>query len=421
VQQAVAADLARVSAPVAQPQQAPDADRQVHGEVVDPARGLANPALGAAHRGCGNLAAAGSALSGGVEAAEHAGLACARLSCAARLAWVRAVRGELRRARDAARAALRATPCPGGCGGDSRAYAYLALAVVHREWDRLDEGARYLDLAEGSARTGADPLVQVEIAAARSGLCLALDDFGGAYDVVRAARLDLNGSATRYAADRLTLAEAEVRVGRGDTATVRTLVTPMRGDANPPPAEVALPLARAHLRDGDPGAAARLLPRWADDRVADPLPLRLEVGLLCALAAHRAGDAHGAARCLERVLALAEPEGFRRLFTHGGPPVRAMLARQRDAGTAYWWWVRELLGVNNRVAVDNGQSLVEPLSDRERTVLRYLQGTLSNLEIAADLSVSVNTVKSHVRNIYRKLSVARRREAVRRARELNLL
>ena len=63
----------------------------------------------------------------------------------------------------------------------------------------------------------------------------------------------------------------------------------------------------------------------------------------------------------------------------------------------------------------------EPLTERELTVLRYLQSVLSNEEIASKLFVSPNTVKTHVRNIYRKLGVGRRREAVRRARELHLL
>ena len=58
---------------------------------------------------------------------------------------------------------------------------------------------------------------------------------------------------------------------------------------------------------------------------------------------------------------------------------------------------------------------------RELTVLRFLQSVLSNEEIASKMFVSVNTVKTHVRNIYRKLGVGRRREAVRRARELQLL
>ena len=65
--------------------------------------------------------------------------------------------------------------------------------------------------------------------------------------------------------------------------------------------------------------------------------------------------------------------------------------------------------------------LAEPLTERELTVLRYLQGDLSNEEIASVLYISVNTIKTHVKNIYRKLNAMRRREAVQRARELRLL
>ena len=65
--------------------------------------------------------------------------------------------------------------------------------------------------------------------------------------------------------------------------------------------------------------------------------------------------------------------------------------------------------------------LLEPLSEREQAILRYLPTTLSNREIAAELFVTTNTVKTHLRSIYRKLDVARRREAVERARDLRLL
>ena len=66
-------------------------------------------------------------------------------------------------------------------------------------------------------------------------------------------------------------------------------------------------------------------------------------------------------------------------------------------------------------------TLTEPLTDREQHILRYLASTLSNAEIAAELYLSVNTVKTHQRMIYRKLDAAGRREAVRRAKELRLL
>ena len=69
----------------------------------------------------------------------------------------------------------------------------------------------------------------------------------------------------------------------------------------------------------------------------------------------------------------------------------------------------------------NRPATCEQLTERELTVLRYLQSILSNGEIAAELMLSVNTVKTHVRSIYRKLQTSRRRETVRRARELRLL
>ncbi|MDT5034389.1 MAG: LuxR family transcriptional regulator, maltose regulon positive regulatory protein, partial [Actinoplanes sp.] len=75
---------------------------------------------------------------------------------------------------------------------------------------------------------------------------------------------------------------------------------------------------------------------------------------------------------------------------------------------------------NGQDAVPAG-STIPPLTDRELTVLRYLQGTLSHVEIAALLYISVNTVKTHVKNIYSKLGANQRKDAIRRGRELRLL
>ncbi|MCF0096634.1 HTH-type transcriptional regulator MalT [Micromonospora sp. MH99] len=141
--------------------------------------------------------------------------------------------------------------------------------------------------------------------------------------------------------------------------------------------------------------------------------------------ADRAGDARRAGRVLEQVLDLAGPQGCRRAFTRAQPSVRDLLAAHLDAGTAHFSLVSDLVrGVEEsapRPAAEPGGLLDEPLTERELTILRYLQSILSNVEIAAELSLSINTVKTHVRNIYRKLGATRRREAVRRARELRLI
>jgi len=72
------------------------------------------------------------------------------------------------------------------------------------------------------------------------------------------------------------------------------------------------------------------------------------------------------------------------------------------------------------VAVTRAE-LLEPLSGREQSVLRFLPTMMSNAEIAGELFVTSNTVKTHLKSIYRKLAVSRRRDAVERARELELL
>ncbi|WP_446220761.1 LuxR C-terminal-related transcriptional regulator [Micromonospora sp. IBHARD004] len=210
--------------------------------------------------------------------------------------------------------------------------------------------------------------------------------------------------------------------------------TPGRGeDARRSSGEAAalgVALARVELRAGDPRAAAHAVPDWsAPEAESWPLPVRLAAGVLDAVLAREGGDGRRAGRLVERVLDLAEPGGYRRVFTRAEPGLRDLLAAHLDSGTAHWPTVSDLVrGADERRADESAdrpggpeRALDEPLTERELTILRYLQSILSNVEIASELSLSVNTVKTHVRNIYRKLDATRRREAVRRARELRLI
>src|SRR6202008_4944218 len=136
-----------------------------------------------------------------------------------------------------------------------------------------------------------------------------------------------------------------------------------------------------------------------------------------------AGDAAAAGRALEQALEIAERTGHRWPFLEAGRPVEGLLRRQIRAGTAHRAIVGELLDAfaDPAPARHAVAPLLEPLSEREQAILRYLPTTLSNREIAAELFVTTNTVKTHLRSIYRKLDVARRREAVERARDLRLM
>ena len=129
---------------------------------------------------------------------------------------------------------------------------------------------------------------------------------------------------------------------------------------------------------------------------------------------------------LERALTLAEPEGYVRMFAGEGPPMASLLRRVAKQRTA-WDYVRRLLNACTRADGTVGQipparqRLVEPLSERELDVLRLLGSDLDGPDIARELTVSLNTLRTHTRNIYAKLGVNSRRAAVRQAAELNLL
>jgi LuxR family maltose regulon positive regulatory protein len=141
-------------------------------------------------------------------------------------------------------------------------------------------------------------------------------------------------------------------------------------------------------------------------------------------AEHGRHDVPGALVPLERALRLAEPEGYVRLFVVEGEPMRALLAavERRDPT---WRYPRQLRETSETVTRPTSQptqpGLAQPLSERETEVLRLLAGDLDGPEIARRLFISLNTVRTHTKNIYAKLGVQSRRAAVTRARELGLI
>ena len=125
---------------------------------------------------------------------------------------------------------------------------------------------------------------------------------------------------------------------------------------------------------------------------------------------------------LERALTLAESQGYVRIFVDEGPPMALLLRAAAKDGIARSY-VRRLLAALAKTETDRpiDQGLIEPLSERELDVLRLLATDLNGPEIARSLVVSLNTVRTHTKNIYTKLDVNDRRAAVRRAGELDLL
>jgi LuxR family maltose regulon positive regulatory protein len=151
----------------------------------------------------------------------------------------------------------------------------------------------------------------------------------------------------------------------------------------------------------------------------------IEILVLQALAHEMRGDLPAALMPLARALTLADPEGYVRIFVDEGPPMVRLLEAAAKGGNAPGD-MRQLLAafgqpVLTAPAKESLRTQIEPLSQRELDVLRLLATDLDGPEIARELIVSLNTLRTHTRNLYSKLGVNNRRAAVKRAEELQLL
>src|SRR5918994_4860042 len=148
----------------------------------------------------------------------------------------------------------------------------------------------------------------------------------------------------------------------------------------------------------------------------------IEALLFDAVAREELGDTRAAGQSLERALDLAEPEGIALPFALA--PVRGLLEGHPRHKTAHPALLSEILDVLSGSSTrPRGEAapLREELSEAELRVVRFLPGNLKAPEIAAELFVSPNTVRTHLRHIYSKLDAHSRKQAVDRARELGLI
>jgi LuxR family maltose regulon positive regulatory protein len=179
--------------------------------------------------------------------------------------------------------------------------------------------------------------------------------------------------------------------------------------------------AQALLTAGQAGAAIATLEDCLDGTTPiGHLHDTVSAWLLAAVAAEDCGEGPRAGQYLERALATAEPEDVRAPFLAMAERMAQLLTAQVDMGTAYPDFVARLLDLTRRADRVVSPAWAE-LTDRETEVLRRLVGRLPNEEIARGLFITVNTVKTHKKAIYRKLEVSSVSEAVARARALQLL
>jgi LuxR family maltose regulon positive regulatory protein len=239
-----------------------------------------------------------------------------------------------------------------------------------------------------------------------------------AVEMIRRAREEWSPSPPSWLEVKLAILESRAWTAAGDAPAA--VAAAQRAGSGP---EAAAALAHARLAAGDELAARRVLGTEA------PESLALGVALADARLSYGIGDGARGRRCLERALRLAKPERVRLPFAMERTWLRPVLRRDPDLAGAYHELLEPDMTNPGMVPLQKKLSLpaqatplvVEQLSAREREVLTHASGMLSTAEIATEMYLSVNTVKTHLRSIYRKLSASHRSEAVRRAQQLQLL
>jgi len=343
-----------------------------------------------------------------------------RSAYAGYLALAEAMRGRLGRATELAEEALEADGVqPPGREEDSAALVALAWAHLHR--NELREARGCLKQADAALAVSPDKLTGTVACLAAAVAALAEGRAAAAAQIITRTRSAW--PAPPWLSQQLSLVQSRAFAAAGDVQGAVAAAEKAGSDTS---LEAAVTLAHAWAVGGDGERAQRALaPVLAVGREA-PDRVRLHAWLVDARLRYASGDPARGRRSLASALRLAESEQLRLPFVLGRSWIGPILQREPElasthrcllAPTPYHEAIPVLAGASDQSPV----VMIEPLSEREREVLRHVSGMLNTAEVASELYISVNTVKTHLRNIYRKLAADHRGEAVRRARQLELI
>lgn len=388
--------------------------------------------LGLAAWTTGNLGDAHQAYADSMSIMERAGFASDVLGCALALADLELAQGHLLAAQRTYERGVRHGTDHRGPALRGTADMHVGLSEVYRERNDLGEAKQHLQKSQDLGEHLGLPQNPYRWRVAMARLRQASGDLDGALELLVEAERVYTGDFSPNVRPipalkaRMLLAKGAIHEA---AAWARSCNLTVDDDLS-------------YLREYEHVTLARVLvaQRVTDDR-ADPLGglfrfvdrllsaaehggragSVIEIVLLRTLALQVRGNVPLAHASLERALSLAEPEGYVRLFLDEGPPMVSLLkgVAKQSGRTAY---VHRLVAAADRGrSSPSHQGLVDPLSDRELEVLRLLGTDLDGPDIARELVISLNTVRTHTKHIYTKLGVNNRRAAVRQGRQLNLL
>ncbi|MBM4423758.1 MAG: tetratricopeptide repeat protein [Chloroflexi bacterium] len=346
--------------------------------------------------------------------------------------------GKLRQAQSLFQQALDLASGPGGARLPIASRALIGLGEIAREWNDLEEAVRcVLEGRELSRHWAAAGGLGAYYMLTR--IRQAQKDWNGVRESLQAMRrLAVEFKASDLDDRMVDMVEAWMQIEQGDLGGARDWAERYGLSRDVDPAQFELggdantrrmhkyeyPVAaRLWLAEGRPAEALALLESALP--IAEKMnraALVIEYEILAALAARALDQNDRAIQSLARALTLAQPEGYVRLFADEGEGLQLLLERMMSEGrfASLKGYIHKLLAAFGSPSF-TPQPLLEPLSERELEVLRLIAEGLSNEDIAHRLVLSLPTIKWHTSNIYGKLGVKNRTEAVAKARALGIL
>lgn len=421
-------------------------DDPVTEEATQVLRGMVSRNLGDAYAGKEDLEGAVRAQTEAIALSQSAGDLYEAVLAASRLGALYELKGQLRQAARTYQEALKMAAGADGHPLSVSALVHAGLGEVLREWNELGAAETHVRQAIATHRASQQPIFLPQSYVLLARIQHARRDTGGALKTLTEARQLALAQKYVRAMGYVLATQARIWIDIGHLEAAERWVEEAGLTAEDDLGRIPFrtlrnryfTLARLHMARDRLETALGLLDRLkALAEEAGRMGGLLEIFVCQALAFQKQGRQGEAVACLKRALTLGEPEGFVRTFADEGAPMTRLLARvMKEQGarmpyTSYAVladYVGRLMAAlepdlytNSENAGAPQQPLLDPLSDRELEVLRLLAAGLSNREIGDRLFVAVNTIKTHLRNIYGKLYVRNRTQAMARAQELNLL
>jgi LuxR family maltose regulon positive regulatory protein len=311
--------------------------------------------------------------------------------------------------------------------------AYAGLARISYQCNRLEDAAKYIqECIELSRRWENFEFLATAIVMSAE-LERVHNNPERVREAMRAAeQLVREHPLAPYTSMRIKSSLARLWIAQGNPERASELVQQCNIKMSNIPADGEIPylqepaylsLLRLQLARGETDAALALSERLLNKlEGANRVGRLIETLVLQALAYQGMKDTHQAVAILEKAFALGQAEGYTRVFLDEGEPMAKLLYQARSHKTPAGY-AAELLSAMGNASGSGGlpaKLLIDPLTLRELEVLRLIEAGYSNQEIAAKFVISVPTVKRHISNIYTKLGVSSRTQAVARGKELNL-